>query len=223
MIYLITQFLTILSNFFYIIIYFIYYMKHIISYNKITNVYKHVSYIGSISASAIIGILCFFLKHPNSYIGKIIFILAFLKTLFLYDSTIEVYIHHAVVLLFLYFNNPYVYNFNISQPGSIQYVKLGYSIFFTGIFNNLQFYFKNQPHKTILKYLNYCTFLIFRYQFNRAVWNYKVITLLKSYYNQDLVKVYSSYFVMFIISLINTYWTVVIIRNYYIKLKLKLN
>ena len=51
-------------------------MKHIISYNKITNVYKHVSYIGSISASAIIGILCFFLKHPNSYIGKIIFILA---------------------------------------------------------------------------------------------------------------------------------------------------
>ena len=198
-------------------------MKDIVSYNKITHVYKHVTYIGSISASAIIGILCIFLKHPNSYIGKLIFNLAVLKSFFLYDSTTEVYIHHAVVLLFLYYNNPYVYTFNISQPDTIQYVKLGYTIFSTSIFSNLKFYFKNQPHKTILKYLNYCMFFLFRYQFNKAVWNYKVITLLKSYYNQDLVKVYSSYFVMFIISLINTYWTFIILRKYYIKLKLKLN
>ena len=83
--------------------------------NSISNTYKHITYIGSISSSTIIRFLCIFLENPNSPIGKTIFNLALLKSFFLYDSTIEVFIHHAVMLLFLYLNNPYIYTFNINR------------------------------------------------------------------------------------------------------------
>lgn len=181
--------------------------------NSISNTYKHITYIGSISSSTIIGFLCIFLENPNSPIGKTIFNLALLKSFFLYDSTIEVFIHHAVMLLFLYLNNPYIYTFNISNPNTIQYVKLGYGIYSTSVFSNLNLYIKHPTYTPIFKYLNYITFLIFRFKFNQAVWNYHTIQMLHSYYNHDHIKAYLSYSVMLVISFINVYWTYIILRN----------
>ena len=177
------------------------------------HIYRHITYVGAISFSTAIGILCIFLKNPNSFIGKTIFNLALLKSFFLYDSTIEVYIHHIVMLLFLYLNNPYVNNFNLDMPETIYYVKLGYGLYSSSVFSNLQMYLPKSKYKPAFKYLNYISFIIYRYNFNKAVWNYNTILMLKSYYNNNNTKVYVSYSVMFIISLINVYWTLIIIKN----------
>jgi hypothetical protein len=192
--------------------------------NTISNyrdIYKHITYIGSISCSSVIGILCLFLKNPNSLIGKTIFNLSILKSFFLYDSTIEVYIHHLVMLLFLYLNNPYVNTFNLDMPETIYYVKLGYGLYSSSVFSNLQMYLPKSKYKPVFKYLNYTCFIIYRYKFNKTLWNYNTILMLKSYYNNNYTKVYISYSVMFIISLINVYWTLIMIRNIIKKLKLK--
>ena len=192
--------------------------------NYISNykvMYRHITYVGAISCSSIIGILCLFLKNPNSLIGKTIFNLALLKSFFLYDSTIEVYIHHAVMLLFLYLNNPYVNSFNLDMPETINYVKLGYGLYSSSIFSNLQMYLPKSKYKPAFKYLNYLSFIVYRYNFNKTLWNYNTILMLKSYYNNNYTKVYLSYSVMFIISLINVYWTLIMIRNIVKKLKLK--
>ena len=192
---------------------FHYYKDNIFAYKDI---YRHITYVGAISFSTAIGILCLFLKNPNSLIGKTIFNLALLKSFFLYDSTIEVYIHHGVMLLFLYLNS-----FNLDMPETIYYVKLGYGLYSSSVFSNLQMYLPRSKYKPVFKYLNYASFIIYRYNFNKAVWNYNTILMLRSYYNNNNTKVYVSYSVMFIISLINVYLTFIIIRNTIKKLKLK--
>ena len=187
-------------------------------YNRVSNTYRHITYIGSIGASSTIGVLCLFLKTPHSTVGHTIWNIAVFKSFFLYDATFVEYLHHAVMLIFLYHNNPYVNTFNITQPDTMYYVRLGYSVFVTSVFSNLQMYLKNSRYENAFRYLNYAFFAVFRFYFNKAIWNPGTITVLKSYYNHDMTKVYVSYSGMFMISLLNAYWTYIMVRNTYRKL-----
>ena len=113
---------------------------------------------------------------------------------------------------------PYTNTFNIESPNTIYYVRLGYATFFTSVFSNLQIYLKPSKYKYVFKYLNYAIFIIFRYQFNKAIWNFRNFNILFSYYNNDLTKIYVSYSCMFIISLFNVLWTYIMLRNIHRKL-----
>ena len=187
-------------------------------YIKVSNIYRHITYIGSITTSSLIGILCLLLNTPHSPVGYAIWNMAVLKSFFLYDSTLPEYIHHLVMLFFLYHNNPYTNTFNIESPNTIYYVRLGYATFFTSVFSNLQIYLKPSKYKYVFKYLNYAIFIIFRYQFNKAIWNFRNFNILFSYYNNDLTKIYVSYSCMFLISLFNVLWTYIMLRNIHRKL-----
>lgn len=193
-------------------------MTSITLYKRISNAYRHITYVGSIAASSTIGFLCLFLNTPHSAVGHTIWNISVLKSFFLYDATLVEYLHHVVMLLFLYHNNPYTYTFNIENPHTMHYVRLGYGIFFTSVFSNLQSYLKKSKYENTFRYLNYIIFTIFRFQFNKAIWNIHTIAILKSYYNQNMTKVFVSYSCMFVISLLNAYWTYIMLRNTYRKL-----
>lgn len=193
-------------------------MTSITLYKRISNAYRHITYVGSIGASSTIGFLCLFLNTPHSAVGHAIWNISVLKSFFLYDATLVEYLHHAVMLVFLYYNNPYTYTFNIEIPNTMHFVRLGYGIFFTSVFSNLQSYLKKSKYENTFRYLNYIIFTIFRFQFNKAVWDIRNIDIIISYYNANITNFYVSYSCMFVISLLNAYWTYIMLRNTYRKL-----
>ena len=57
------------------------------NYDKICNIYKHITYIGSISSSFIIYFLLYFLNDCGSNIHALIHYFVLFKSFLLYDSS----------------------------------------------------------------------------------------------------------------------------------------
>ena len=127
-----------------------------------TEIYKHVTYCGTIGASILIYYNTFFMGDFNPILHKKTISLAFFKSFMLYDSTMIDYAHHFIQLILsctfysaldAEYENTLILN---------EAFKLTYYILFTPVFNNMKFYVPPTFTKTRL-FLDTMTAIFFFY------------------------------------------------------------
>ena len=188
------------------------------NYNKICNIYKHVTYIGSISSSLIIYLLLFFLNDCGSNIHALIHYLVLFKSFLLYDSSYLELLHHYVQ----YHSANLIFNSNITNcnPDIVNSLNITYCILFTPIFNNIKYYVPLNYKYSRLG-LDLCTtisFFYYRSQFNYHFWfsnGFKsmgeYITINKNIENKIQTEIIE-YIAFNLLCFMNVYWGYKIIR-----------
>lgn len=137
------------------------------NYDKICNIYKHVTYIGSISSSFIIYFLLYFLNDCGSNIHTLIHYFVLFKSFLLYDTSYLELLHHYIQ----YYSANLIFNSNIKycNPNIVHSLNITYSILITPVFNNIKYYVPSNYKYSRLG-LDICTCISFFYY--RTIFNY---------------------------------------------------
>ena len=188
------------------------------NYHAIANVYKNVTYIGSISCSFIIYMLLFFFNQCGSNVHNAIHHLALFKSFLLYDSSYLELLHHYIQ----YYSLQLLFNPNIQNCNEniINGMKIVYCLLFTPIFSNIKYYVPaNQINvRFMLDIFGSIAFFYYRTQFNYYFWINNGFQSMDDYINMnDAIKnkVYTSlvsHFIFNIFCLMNVYWGYKIIK-----------
>ena len=192
--------------------------------NTVTNIYKHITYCGTISASILIYYNTFFMDTFDINLHKKTLSLVFFKSFMLYDSTPVEYIHH-IIQLFLscafYYS---LYNIHDDTMYVNKAYKLTYCILFTPVFNNIKFYVPTNYTKLRLSLDAMTAFFFFYY---RTQFSYFWLSKNGSQLLSDLFGKYSPIFdtSVYILTGMNVYWgykIINIIKNKTLKM-IKIN
>ncbi len=188
------------------------------NYYTISNIYKNVTYIGSISSSFMIYILLFFFNQCGSNVHIAIHYLALFKSFLLYDSSYLELLHHYIQ----YYSLQLLFNSDIKycNENTIKTLKIVYYLLVTHIFNNIKFYVPIQYIKTraVLDGLTAIIFFYYRTQFNYNFWIGDGFYAMNDYINMNnniKNKIYTSFitqFIFHIFCLMNIYWGYKIIK-----------
>ena len=139
-------------------------------FNKelITEIYKHVTYCGTISASIMIYYNTFFMKEFDPILHKQTVSLAFFKSFMLYNSTPIEYVHHLVqLILSCAFYLSLNYEYDDTMLINKAYI-ITHCILFTPVFNNIKFYVPRNftQLRTFLDTMTAIFFFYYRSQFS---------------------------------------------------------
>lgn len=132
------------------------------------NVYKHVTYCGSICASALIYYNTFFMQEFDVSLHKKTLGLVFFKSFMLYDSTLVEYLHHGIQFILCCAFYALLHQ-EIENTQQVNYAfKITYYILFTPMFNNIKFYVPKSNHymRLFLDMMTALTFFYYRTQFS---------------------------------------------------------
>lgn len=184
-------------------------------WNAISNVYKHITYCGSIGASILIYYNTFFMQEYDVDFHKKIISIAFFKSFMLYDCTPVEYVHHGIQFIlsctfYTALNKTYEDTAILHKA-----FKLTYYILFTPVFNNIKFYVP-QNYTTIRLSLDALTAFFFFYY--RSQFSY---FWLSQEGNKVLVLIFGNYSIIFnvfayMLTAMNVFWgykILSIIRN----------
>ena len=192
--------------------------------DTVTNVYKHITYCGTISASILIYYNTFFMDTFDINLHKQTLSLACFKSFMLYDSTPVEYIHHAIQLFLSFVFYFPLDNIHSNTIQLNEAYKLTYCILFTPVFNNIKFYVPVKYTKIRLSLDAMTAFFFFYY---RTQFSY---LWLSSNGRELLIEMFGNYSPVFntiayILTGMNVYWgykIINIIKNKTLKM-IKLN
>lgn len=181
-------------------------------YSLISEIYKHITYIGTITSSFMIYVLLQYFNQCGSNVHVAIHYLALFKSFLLYDSSYLELLHHYIQ----YYCIRLLFNPNIKHCSvdTIKSMKTAYCLLFTHIFNNIKIYIPRK-HKKIrvgLDVLTLITFFYYRTQFNYYYWIGDGFYGIDSYINinnnikNKITASIISHVIFNIFCLLNVYW-----------------
>lgn len=187
---------------------------------NIMNVYKHITYCGSICASALIYYNTFFMQEFDVSLHKKTLGLVFFKSFMLYGSTEIEYIHHGIQFIlccafYSLLNQPIENTHQLNNA-----YRLTYYILFTPMFNNIKFYVpKSQVYaRVFLDMMTAITFFYYRSQFSIYWMSNEGVQLLFTLFGNNIGQLFV-YF-GYILTAMNIYWGHIILKIIYRKTRM---
>ena len=184
------------------------------------NVYKHITYCGSICASALIYYNTFFMQEFDVSLHKKTLGLVFFKSFMLYGSTEIEYIHHGIQFIlccafYALLNQPIENTHQLNNA-----YRLTYCILFTPMFNNIKFYVpKSQVYvRVFLDMMTAITFFYYRSRFSIFWTSNEGIQLLFKLFGKNIGQLFV-YFV-YTLTAMNVYWGQLILKIIYRKTRM---